>query len=81
MTMLKIGRYKFTMIIIIDYFQNCSLNIIHPTAFLNLVLMIELDLSHNNIRYTGYINTHRVECQIKSIYIIVVEYIILSSCQ
>jgi len=32
------------------YLQNCSLNIIHPTAFLNLVLMIELDLSHNNIR-------------------------------
>ena len=30
--------------------QNCSLSIVHPTAFVNLVLMIELDLSHNNIR-------------------------------
>ena len=24
---------------------------VHPTAFFNLVLMIELDLSHNNIRW------------------------------
>ena len=32
------------------YLQNCSLEAIHQNAFQSLVLMIELDLSNNNIK-------------------------------
>ena len=32
------------------YLQNCSLGVIHQNAFKSLVLMIELDLSHNKIK-------------------------------
>lgn len=32
------------------YLNNCSLSSIHPTSFQSLVLMIELDLSSNNIK-------------------------------
>ena len=44
------------------FLQNCSLSAVHPTAFLGLEILIELDLSNNGIRELEQVRESRVPC-------------------